>query len=159
MWDALSSAFLSYCAIGLTLFPLSPFLFLPSSSDSDTVCKIFSTRLVSSHVVLSNNEGDMDFGRFKPLEFDLRVDNDQLIPTEYGLGWLQISHVLRYTIHFMDVGHISVATSIPLFVGHGVISTERPEDQSSRLIGNLKIAGAEDHHLHSERETTPEAEE
>ena len=101
----------------------------------------------------------MDFGRFLPLEFDLRVDNDQLIPTEYGLGWLQISHVLRYTIHFMDVAHSSVATSIPLFVGNGVASAVKPKGQPSRLIGNLKIAGAEDHHLHSEREATPEAEQ
>ncbi|GJJ77207.1 hypothetical protein EMPS_09566 [Entomortierella parvispora] len=132
---------------------------IEEEGESETVCKVNATRLVSSHVVLTNDEGDMDFGRFEPLEFDLRVDNDQLIPTEYGLGWLQVSHVLRYTIHFMDVAHRSVMTSIPLFVGHGVVSTVNPEGQSSRLVGNLKIAGAEDHYLHSEREVTPEPEQ
>ena len=61
------------------------------------------------------------------MEFDLRVDNDQLVPTAYGLGWLHISHVLRYTIHFMDVAHFSVVTEVPVFVGNSVVSTMKSQ--------------------------------
>lgn len=107
----------------------------------------------------------MDFGRFKPIEFDIRLDNDQLIPTEQGLGWLNISHVLRYTVNFMDVDQPSLITELPVFVGNEVI----PEDccaavkghnsMGSRLMKALKIEGTEDHHCHHDRESTPEPEE
>ncbi|KAG0054878.1 hypothetical protein BGZ83_010216 [Gryganskiella cystojenkinii] len=126
-------------------------------NDSESVCKILSTRLVSSHAVLANENADLDFGRFKPLEFDLRVDNDQVIPTEYGLGWINISHVLRYTIHFLDVSQFAVVTEIPIFVGNEVVPTLKTAgNNAGRLIGDLKIDGTEDHHLHSERDSTPE---
>ncbi|KAF9179072.1 hypothetical protein BGZ51_004756 [Haplosporangium sp. Z 767] len=126
-------------------------------------CKVSCSRLVSSIVVVSNDESDLDFGRFTPIEFDIRVDNDQLIPTEQGLGWLNISHVLRYTVHFMDVNQPALITELPLFVGNEVISKTccaaiKPQRSSARLVDSLKIDGTEDHHLCHERDSTPEAE-
>lgn len=105
----------------------------------------------------------MDFGRYKPIEFDLRVDNHQLIPTERGLGWLNISHVLRYTVHFLDVNQPALITELPLFVGNEVISscecaTVMPKSSTGRLLEHLHISGAEEHCLHHEKEGTPEAE-
>ncbi|KAF9929765.1 hypothetical protein BGZ75_002595 [Mortierella antarctica] len=127
------------------------------------VCKVHSSRLISSMVVIANEESDMDFGRFKPIEFDLRIDNDQLIPTEQGLGWLNISHILRYTLHFMDVNQPALSTELPLYVGNEVISKTccaaiKPQPSSARLLDSLKIDGTEDHHLHHDRESTPESE-
>ncbi|ORZ20939.1 hypothetical protein BCR41DRAFT_350639 [Lobosporangium transversale] len=127
-------------------------------------CTVKSSRLVSSIVCVANEENDMDFGRFSPIEFDLRLDNDQLIPTEHGLGWLNISHVLRFTLNFMDVNQPALITEVPLFVGNEVISKTccpaiRPQDSSARLISSLKIDGAEDHHLHGSKESTPEPED
>ncbi|KAI1314748.1 hypothetical protein EDD11_001763 [Mortierella claussenii] len=126
-------------------------------------CTINCSRLVSSIVRIANDDSDMDFGRFTPLEFDIRVDNDQLIPTEHGLGWLTISHVLRYTVHFMDVSQPALITELPLFVGNEVISKSscavvRPQASSARLISSLKIEGTEDHHLHGSKESTPDPE-
>ncbi|KAG0371008.1 hypothetical protein BC939DRAFT_465193 [Gamsiella multidivaricata] len=125
-------------------------------------CTVNSSRLVSALVVVPNDDSDMDFGRFNPVEFDLRVDNDQLIPTEHGLGWLNISHVLRYTVHFMDVNQPALITELPLFVANEVISKAcsakmRPQPSSARLVDSLKVEGTEDHHLQHDRESTPES--
>ncbi|KAG0203361.1 hypothetical protein BGX28_004359 [Mortierella sp. GBA30] len=127
------------------------------------VCKINASRLVSSMVVIPNEESDMDFGRNHPIEFDLRIDNDQLIPTEQGLGWFNVSHILRYTLHFMDVNQPALTTELPMFVGNEVISKEccaaiKPAASSARLLDSLRIEGTEDHHLHHEKESTPERE-
>ncbi|KAF9086796.1 hypothetical protein BGX29_008037 [Mortierella sp. GBA35] len=133
------------------------------STEGQTRCIVNSSRLVSSIQVIANDEADMDFGRYKPIEFDLRVDNHQLIPTERGLDWLNISHVLRYTIHFLDVNQPALITELPLFVGNEVISTCQcatvvPKSATGRLLEHLKIHGAEDHCLHHEKETTPDPE-
>ncbi|KAG0340440.1 hypothetical protein BG004_006403 [Podila humilis] len=85
-------------------------------------CKINASRLVSNFKKVRNEENSMDFGRKKPIDMDLRLDNFQLIPTEQGLDWLQISHVLRYTIHFMDVQLQPIVTEVPLFVSHEDLS-------------------------------------
>ncbi|KAF9346609.1 hypothetical protein BGX26_001871 [Mortierella sp. AD094] len=126
-------------------------------------CTVNSSRLVSSLVVISNDESDMDFGRFTPIEFDLRVDNNQLIPTERGLGWVNISHVLRYTVRFMDVNQPDLTTELPLFVGNEAISKDdsarvKRQPTTVRLIEDLKIEGTEDHHIHDQKESTPEPE-
>ncbi|KAF9170112.1 hypothetical protein BGX21_006633 [Mortierella sp. AD011] len=126
-------------------------------------CTVNSSRIVSSLVAVANEESDMDFGRFTPIEFDIRVDNDQLIPTERGLGWVNISHVLRYTLRFMDVNQPDLITELPLFVGNEVISKEssaqvKRQPTTVRLINDLKIEGTEDHQNHDEKETTPEPE-
>ncbi|KAG0006887.1 hypothetical protein BGZ65_002295 [Modicella reniformis] len=127
-------------------------------------CTVNSSRLVSSMVVVQNEEGDMDFGRFTPIEFDIRLDNDQLIPTEHGLGWLNISHVFRYTVHFMDENQPALITEVPLFVGNEVISkaccasVNGHTSIGARLMHALKIEGAEDHHCHDDKESTPEPE-
>ncbi|KAG0016068.1 hypothetical protein BGZ81_011411 [Podila clonocystis] len=86
-------------------------------------CKINASRLVSNFKKVRNEENSLDFGRKKPIEMDLRIDNFQLIPTEHMLDWLQISHVLRYTIHFMDVQLEPIVTELPLFVGHEDLSS------------------------------------
>ncbi|KAF9411915.1 hypothetical protein BGZ76_005283 [Entomortierella beljakovae] len=126
-------------------------------------CAVNSSRLVSSQVLVTNEETDLDFGRFTPIDFNIRVDNDQLIPTEQGLDWLKISHVLQYTLRFMDVNQPDLKTEIPLFVGNEVISKDtrpliKPQPSSARLINDLKIDGTEDHHLQHEKESTPEPE-
>ncbi|KAF9300914.1 hypothetical protein BGZ74_007340 [Mortierella antarctica] len=125
-------------------------------------CQVNASRLVSSHVVMPNTESDLDFGRYTPIEFDIRLDNDQLIPTEYGLGWLQISHVLRYTIHFMDMNLAPLISEVPLFVGNEVLSKEKaalmkPQKSAARLVADLKIAKPDDHE-NASRASTPEAE-
>ncbi|KAG0329138.1 hypothetical protein BGZ99_003289 [Dissophora globulifera] len=131
-------------------------------------CTVSSTRLVSSVAVFQNDENDMDFGHHNPIEFNIRVDNDQLIPTEHGLGWLKISHMLRYNIKFMNVELPLLTTELPLFVGNEVISKTseaaiRPQSTSSRLMSLLKIDGTEGHfhhhHAHEDRDSTPEPEQ
>ncbi|KAF9585650.1 hypothetical protein BGW38_001368 [Lunasporangiospora selenospora] len=126
-------------------------------------CKVSASRLVSSIVVMPNEGNDMDFGRFTPIELDIRVDNDQLIPTENGLGWLEISHVLRYTLHFMDVSQAPMITEIPIFVENEAISRHccakmKPQGGPARLLDALKIDGTEDHCEHHSKESTPEPE-
>ncbi|KAF9925784.1 hypothetical protein FBU30_004490 [Linnemannia zychae] len=135
----------------------------PATADGQTRCVVNSSRLVSSIHLVPNDEADMDFGRYKPIEFDLRVDNHQLIPTELGLGWLSISHALRYTIHFLDVNQPALISELPLFVGNEVISscqcaTVMPKSLTGRLVEHLHISGTEEHCLHHEKEGTPEAE-
>ncbi|KAG0222059.1 hypothetical protein B0O80DRAFT_468915 [Mortierella sp. GBAus27b] len=119
--------------------------------------QIKASRVVSSVKRIANDESDLDFGRHKPIELDLHLDNFQLIPTERGLEWLEISHVFRFTVHFMDVGLEPVVTEMPLFVGHEEISAEKvaaikASSGMSRLVSSLTIAGTEDHVLHTERE-------
>ncbi|KAG0346690.1 hypothetical protein BG004_001084 [Podila humilis] len=126
-------------------------------------CKIDSSRLVSSMVIMPNTESDLDFGRYTPVEFDIRLDNDQLIPTEYGLDWLKISHVLRYTIHFMDVSLAPLIFEMPLFVGNEVVSKDqaarmKPQMSSARLVDSLKVGGSDDSDSNDSRASTPEAE-
>ncbi|KAF9112132.1 hypothetical protein BGX27_003945 [Mortierella sp. AM989] len=126
-------------------------------------CTISSSRIVSNIVLVPNDESDMDFGRFTPIDLDMRIDNDQLIPTERGLGWINISHVIRYTVRFMDVDQPDLTTELPLFVGNEAISKEhravvKPQPSSARLINDLKIEGTEDHHIHDQKESTPEPE-
>ncbi|KAG0316023.1 hypothetical protein BGZ97_007534 [Linnemannia gamsii] len=133
------------------------------ATEGQNHCIVNSSRLVSSIHVVANDDADMDFGRYKPIEFDLRVDNHQLIPTERGLGWLNISHVLRYTVHFLDVNQPALISELPLFVGNEVISncqcaTVMPKSATGRLLEHLHISGAEDHCLHHEKEDTPEPE-
>lgn len=111
---------------------------------------------------MPNTDGDLDFGRHTPIEFDMRIDNDQLIPTEHGLGWLRISHVLRYSIHFMDVNLAPLISEVPLFVGNEVVSKEKaaqmmPQKSSARLVDALKVAHPDDHE-NASRASTPEAE-
>ncbi|KAF8940724.1 hypothetical protein BGZ58_005052 [Dissophora ornata] len=125
-------------------------------------CTIKSSRVVSSVVAVSNDESDLDFGRYMPIELNVRIDNDQLIPTEQGLDWLAVSHVLRYTVHFMDMSQPALITELPLFVSNEVISRERsatmrPQASSARLVSSLKIDGTEDH-VHDDKESTPEPE-
>ncbi|KAF9571703.1 hypothetical protein EC968_000301 [Mortierella alpina] len=133
-------------------------------------CKVNASRLVSAIKKIPNEENDLDFGRHKPIELNVRLDNHQLIPTERGLGWLDISHTLRFTVHFMDVNLPSIVTELPLFVAHeeiqsdSVVSLTRQVDEKSsmlstkaRLMNSLKINGAESPVLDSQREVTPEA--
>ncbi|KAF9425751.1 hypothetical protein BGZ94_007253 [Podila epigama] len=124
-------------------------------------CKIDSSRLVSSMVVVPNSDGDLDFGRYTPIEFDIRLDNDQLIPSEHGLGWLRISHVLRYTIHFMDVNLAPLISEVPLFVGNEVVSKTKaaqvvPQMSSARLVSSLAVGDGSDSDSNASKESTPE---
>lgn len=95
---------------------------LNSSHVPGAPCKVNASRIVSNFKKVRNEENSLDFGRKKPINMDLRIDNFQLIPTEQGLDWLQISHVLRYTIHFMDVQLEPIVTELPLFVSHEDLS-------------------------------------
>ncbi|KAF9419738.1 hypothetical protein BGZ94_009325 [Podila epigama] len=88
-------------------------------------CKVNASRIVSNFKKVRNEESDMDFGRKKPINMDLRIDNLQLIPTEKGLRWLTISHVLRYTIHFMDVEMAPIVTDLPIFVDHEILTGDK----------------------------------
>ncbi|KAF9392055.1 hypothetical protein CPB97_004350, partial [Podila verticillata] len=137
---------------------------LPSTSSGvpGASCKVNASRIVSSLVVMPNTDGDLDFGQHTPIEFDMRLDNDQLIPTEHGLGWLRISHVLRYSIHFMDVNLAPLISEVPLFVGNEVVSKEKaaqmmPQNSDARLVAALKVAHPDDHE-NASRASTPEAE-
>ncbi|KAF8923932.1 hypothetical protein BGZ47_004369, partial [Haplosporangium gracile] len=94
--------------------------------------KVNASRLVSAHKKISNDDNDMDFGRHKPINMDIHLDNFQLIPTDHGLSWLDISQVLRFTVHFMDVNLDSVVTELPLFVDY--------EDFCAVKIAELKDA-------------------
>jgi len=109
--------FAAFYLSSLLLTPLYFYLFA-CRHEPGVLCTVNASRLVSSIKKISNDENDMDFGRHKPLELDLHLDNFQLIPTERGLSWLDISHVLRFTIHFMDVNLESIITEMPLFVDH-----------------------------------------
>ncbi|KAG0044955.1 hypothetical protein BGZ83_009763 [Gryganskiella cystojenkinii] len=98
-------------------------------------CKVNASRLVSAIKRLTNDENDLDFGRHKALELDLHLDNFQLIPTERGLGWIEISHVLKFTTHFMDVNLEPIVHELPLFVDH--------EPTPSSIAEAERIASAE----------------
>ncbi|KAF9991015.1 hypothetical protein BGZ75_007199 [Mortierella antarctica] len=133
-------------------------------------CKVNASRLVSAIKKIPNEENDLDFGRHKPIELNVHLDNHQLIPTEHGLDWLDISHTLRFTVHFMDVNLPAIITELPLFVAHEEIQpdpttgiTQEVNEKASvlstkaRLMNSLKIIGAENHVLNSQGEATPEA--
>ncbi|KAG0245281.1 hypothetical protein BGW41_002750 [Actinomortierella wolfii] len=81
-------------------------------------CKIEASRIVSPLRSIVNEKNDMDFGRDAPLVFTLPIDNLTLLPTERGLGWLDISHKVEFKVHFMDVNLPPVKAEMPLFVGH-----------------------------------------
>ncbi|KAG0360817.1 hypothetical protein BC939DRAFT_448528 [Gamsiella multidivaricata] len=117
-------------------------------------CKVSASRLVSAFKKIPNDDNDLDFGRHKPIVIDLRLDNNQLIPTERGFDWLEISHVLRYTVHFMDVNLQPIVTELPLFVGHeGDIPVEEVVEVKgtgserkhgvARLMESLKTGGTD----------------
>ncbi|KAF9177927.1 hypothetical protein BGZ51_008280 [Haplosporangium sp. Z 767] len=123
-------------------------------------CKVNASRLVSVIKKVPNDEFDLDFGRRKPIEMDVRLDNMQLIPTERGVDWLEISHVFRFTVYFMDVNLQPLITELPLIVGHEEVSAEqlaamKGQTEEVRLIDSLKIADTEDQTAHS-RSSTPE---
>ncbi|KAF9979324.1 hypothetical protein BGZ73_000018 [Actinomortierella ambigua] len=80
--------------------------------------KIEASRIVSPLRTIVNEKNDMDFGRDTPLTFPLPIDNHSLLPTERGLGWLDISHKVEFKVHFMDVNLPPVKAEMPLFVGH-----------------------------------------
>ncbi|KAG0223924.1 hypothetical protein B0O80DRAFT_437976 [Mortierella sp. GBAus27b] len=127
-------------------------------------CTTNASRVVSSVAVIQNDDNDMDFGRFSPIEFNIRLDNDQLIPTEQGLGWLNISHMLRFTVNFMNAEQPSLTSELPLYVGNEVIpeaccaAVKGHASLGSRLMKALKIEGTENHHCAHERSPTPEPE-
>ncbi|KAF9125504.1 hypothetical protein BGW39_007350 [Mortierella sp. 14UC] len=128
--------------------------------------KISASRLVSAHKKISNDENDMDFGRHKPILMDIHLDNLQLLPTERGLSWLDISQVLRFTVHFMDVNLDPIVTELPLFVDHEEFCAQKIAEhkgaqhekscKTGRLVESLKVAGAEDHIHQSMTNATPE---
>ncbi|KAF9993806.1 hypothetical protein BGZ80_001579 [Entomortierella chlamydospora] len=130
-------------------------------------CKTDSSRLVSAVKRVVNSDADIDFGRGTPIQLDVHIDNFQLIPTERGLDWLEISHVFRSTLHFMDENLEPIVTELPLFVSHEEsVETEQADDVTvinaaavgaARLMSSLMIAGAENRMLHSEKELAPEA--
>ncbi|KAF9349561.1 hypothetical protein BGX26_012160 [Mortierella sp. AD094] len=130
-------------------------------------CKTNSSRLVSAVKRAVNSDADLDFGRGTPIQLDVHIDNFQLIPTERGLDWLEISHVFRSTFHFMDANLEPIVTELPLFVSHDESAqTAQTGDASvinaaavgaARLMSSLMIAGAENRILHSEKELAPEA--
>ncbi|KAF9927525.1 hypothetical protein FBU30_003117 [Linnemannia zychae] len=127
--------------------------------------KINSSRLVSAHKKISNDDNDMDFGRHEPIEMDIHLDNFQLIPTELGHSWLDITQMLRFTVHFMDVSLQPIVKEVPLHVDHEEFSAEKIADlkeaqhtnTAARLVEALKIEGAEDHIHHSMVNATPES--
>ncbi|KAF9437494.1 hypothetical protein BGZ76_000488 [Entomortierella beljakovae] len=113
-----------------------------------------ASRLVSAVKTIANEDADLDFGRKHPIELDLRLDNFQLIPSE-NMDWLELSHILKVTVHFMDVSLEPSVTELPLIVGH---DDEAAEEFSAikvaalgaaRLMRSLLIAGTENHALHS----------
>lgn len=112
-----------------------------------------ASRLVSAHKKISNDDNDMDFGRQKPINMDIHLDNFQLIPTERGLSWLDISQVLRFTVHFMDVNLDPIVTELPLFVDYEdfcavkIAELKDAQQDKSRLVEALKVAGSEDHSM------------
>jgi hypothetical protein len=62
----------------------------------------------------------------------------------------------------MDVNLQPIVTEMPLFVDHEEVSAEKvaalkATSGINRLVDSLKIAGTEDHVLHSEREGSPES--
>ncbi|KAG0215813.1 hypothetical protein BGX28_008124 [Mortierella sp. GBA30] len=128
-------------------------------------CTVNASRLVSAIKKIPNDDNDIDFGRRKPIEMKVRLDNFQLIPTERGLDWLEISHTLRFTVHFMDVNLPPVITELPLFVGHEEVPfeetialSEAPKTTTSkRLMQALHIPGTEHHISNSQLEATPES--
>ncbi|KAI1314642.1 hypothetical protein EDD11_001894 [Mortierella claussenii] len=130
-------------------------------------CTVNASRLVSSIRKIANDDFDLDFGRKKPIELDIRLDNFQLIPTERGLEWLEIFHVVRFTVHFMDINLKPIITELPLFVDHerseGAVVVapvaEVKAQETHRLVDSLRLGGLEKfvHHLHADKETTSEA--
>ncbi|KAG0291388.1 hypothetical protein BGZ98_003026 [Dissophora globulifera] len=147
----------------------------PNIDKADTPgvpCKINASRVVSAVKKIANDDNDMDFGRHKPITLDIHLDHNQMIPTERGLGWLEISHVLRFTVHFMNTSLTPIVTEIPLFVGHEdslcieealeaesvpVSSTKKQGlvAEMSRLVDTLRISGAEKHTLLQTSEREP----
>ncbi|KAG0252390.1 hypothetical protein BG011_007007 [Mortierella polycephala] len=135
----------------------------PSVEDAEfpgVPCKVNASRLVSVIKKIPNDDFDLEFGHSKPIEMDVRLDNMQLIPTERGLDWLEISHVFRFTIYFMDVNLQPLITELPLIVGHEEVSVEpmaamKAQTEETRMIDSLKISDTEDHIAHS-RSPTPE---
>ncbi|KAK3825607.1 MAG: hypothetical protein J3Q66DRAFT_328139 [Benniella sp.] len=124
--------------------------------------QVKASRVVSAVKRIANDEFDMDFGRHKPIELNLHLDNFQLIPTERSLDWLEISHAFQFTVHLMDVNLQPIVTEMPLFVDHEEVSAEKiaalkATSGINRLVDSLKIAGTEDHVLHFEREGSPES--
>ncbi|KAG0315964.1 hypothetical protein BGZ97_007654 [Linnemannia gamsii] len=119
-----------------------------------------ASRLVSAHKKVSNDDNDMDFGRYKPIHMDIHLDNFQLIPTDRGLSWLDISQVIRFTVHFMDVNLEPIVTELPLFVDHEdfcaikIAELKGAQQDKSRLVESLKIAGTDEDH-HSMTNATP----
>ncbi|KAF9916931.1 hypothetical protein BX616_002416 [Lobosporangium transversale] len=87
-------------------------------------CTVKGSRLVSSIKKVENEDFDLDFGRKKPLELDIRLDNFQLIPSEHSLDWLNISHIVRFTVYFMDVNLPPNTLEMPLIVDHEGVSAE-----------------------------------
>ncbi|KAF9088662.1 hypothetical protein BGX29_000165 [Mortierella sp. GBA35] len=129
--------------------------------------KINATRLVSAHKRIANDDNDLDFGRHQPIDIDLRLDNFQLLPTERGLSWLDITQVIRFTVNFMDVNLEPIVTELPLFVDHEDFCAQKIADlkdaqqkslaDSTRLVESLKIAGTEDHIHHSMTNASPDS--
>ncbi|KAF8940038.1 hypothetical protein EDD21DRAFT_393256 [Dissophora ornata] len=124
-----------------------------NAHQSGVPCHFNASRLVSGIKKISNDDNDMDFGRHKPLTLDIHLDNHQLIPTERGLGWLEISHVLRFTVRFMDVNLDPVVMELPLFVGNEETAAEKTEAGKggkeakgvARLIESLTISRESTH--------------
>ncbi|KAF9134065.1 hypothetical protein BGX30_012058 [Mortierella sp. GBA39] len=122
-----------------------------------------ASRLVSAHKKISNDDNDMDFGRDKPINMDIHLDNFQLIPTDRGLSWLDVSQVLRFTVHFMDVNLDPIVTELPLFVDYEdfcavkIAELKDAQQDKSRLVETLKVAGSEDHIHHSMINTAPDS--
>ncbi|KAF9577763.1 hypothetical protein BGW38_006821 [Lunasporangiospora selenospora] len=83
------------------------------------------SRTVSNVLRKQNEDADLDFGHGRPLELDIRLDNNYLIPTEQGLSWLSITHAFEYKIHFMDVNLEPVTGHWPILVDHSVVTPLR----------------------------------
>lgn len=115
----------------LTLSSFFFFFFFARRHEPGVPCTVKASRLVSSIKKLTNDENDMDFGRHTPLELDLHLDNFQLIPTERGTSWLEISHILRISVHFMDVNLESIVTELPLFVDHEPTPSSIAEEEAA----------------------------
>ncbi|KAF9104873.1 hypothetical protein BGX27_009918 [Mortierella sp. AM989] len=133
-----------------------------NAQDPGVRTSVGASRLVSSIKKISNDEADLNFGRGKPLQLDIHLDNFQLIPTERGLDWFEISHVLKFTVYFMDMNLEPIITELPIFVGHDSAPSHdftvmnAAAAGAARLMQSL-IVGAENHLLHSDNEVPPEA--
>ncbi|KAF9190785.1 hypothetical protein BGZ49_003662, partial [Haplosporangium sp. Z 27] len=112
-------------------------------------CKIEASRLVSSIKKIVNDDATLDFGQDGPVQLDVNLDNFQLIPTERGIKWLEISHVIRFTVHFVDVTMNPIITELPIFVDQESAPSEdlsmmnAAAAGAASLMSSLIIAGAE----------------